>query len=166
MNWKRLDKKTVYFEMNLPKGKICQRKLRDVLWMPNLLYNLLSVSKVQKGEKMTKFDATRCLILGEGEKLLALATKVDSLYYLNCKRTTRSQQVIAVETQEYKESLWHRQFGHLGVKNLQKLARDKMLDSFDFNTSSDPTFCETCVVDKHHKSQFPKGTTLLVRKSR
>ena len=45
------------------------------------------------------------------------------------------------------------------MKNLQKLARDNMIDGFDFNASSDLTFCEMYVGGKHHRSQFPKGTS-------
>ena len=81
----------MYLEMNLPKGKTCQHKLCNVLCVPKLLYNLLNVLKVTEAGKMTKLDATRCLILSEDEKLLAMTTKVDSLYYLDCKRPMRSQ---------------------------------------------------------------------------
>ena len=34
-----------------------------------------------------------------------------------------------------------------------------MIDGFDFDASSDLTFCETCVGGKHYRSQFPKGTS-------
>ena len=152
---------TVYLTMNPPKGKTCQRKLRDVLYVPRLSYNLLSVSKVADAGKTTEFDDVHCRITGEGGKLLAMATKVGSLYYLDYQKISRGQQVNAAETKkpESKESIWHRRFGHLGVRNLQKLARDDMINNFDFDASSDLTFCETCVGGKHHKSKFPKGTS-------
>ena len=74
---------TVYLTVNLPKGETCQRKLRDVLYVPRLSYSLLSVSKVTDAGKTTEFDDVHCRIIGEGGKLLAMATKVGSLYYLD-----------------------------------------------------------------------------------
>lgn len=151
---------TVYLTLNLPEGKTCRRKLRDVLCVPRLAYNLVSVSKVTDTGKTTKFDDTRCRIIGQGGTLLAVATKVGSLYYLDCQEIVGGQRLNTAEMKpESKESVWHRRFGHLGVRSLQKLARDNMIDSFDFDASSDLTFCETCVGGKHHKSQFPKGTS-------
>ena len=40
------------------------------------------------------------------------------------------------------------------MQNLQKLVREKMIDNFDYNPSSDLRFCEACIGGKHHKNQF------------
>ena len=116
---------TVYLAMKMPKGKTSQHKLRGVLFMPRLSYNLLSVSKVAEAGKTTKFDDDRCRITGDGSRLFAMATKVDY------QKLATGQQANAVKSkQESKENIWHR---HLGVKNLKKLARDNMIDGFDFD---------------------------------
>ena len=54
-----------------------------------------------------------------------------------------------------KEDIWHRRYGHLGVKSLQKLARGNLIEEFDYNTSNDISFCEPCLKGKHRRSQFP-----------
>ena len=59
-----------------------------------------------------------------------------------------------VNAAQCKEVLWHRRYGHLGTQNLQKLAREKLVDKFDFDASKDFDFCEACVKGKHHRSQF------------
>ena len=82
---------TVYLAMKMPKGKTSQRKLRDVLFVPKLSYNLLSVSKVVEAGKMTKFDDAHCRTTGDGGKLFAMATKVGSLYYLHGLPETRNR---------------------------------------------------------------------------
>lgn len=114
----------------------------------------------RRHRKTTNFDDVHCRITDESGKLFAMAMKVGSLYYLDYQEITECHQANTVETKEpeSKESIWHRQFGHLGVINLQKLARD-MIKSFDYDASNDLTFCETCIGGKHHKSQFPKGVT-------
>ena len=106
------------------------------------------MSKAAESGKTTKFDKTGCQILGKNCKVIATATRVGSLYYLNCQV---KQQVNVVQC---KEELWHRRYGHLGTQSLQKLARDKLVDNFDFDASKEIEFCETCVEGKHHRSQF------------
>ena len=138
----------VFLEMKLPGGKTRNCKLIDVLYVPKLSYSLSSVSKATESGKTTKFDETGCQILGKNSKVIAAATRVGSLYYLDC---LVKQQVSVAQC---KEVLWHRRYGHLGTQNLQKLARDKLVDNFDFDASKDIDFCETCVEGKHHRSQF------------
>ena len=96
---------------------------------------------------------TCCQILNADEKVVAVATRVGSLYYLECKQRSRNQQLSVVE-KESKERIWHRRFGHLGEQNVNRLARKQLVDSFDYETSQEIGFCETCIEGKHHRSQF------------
>ena len=69
-------------DMKLPNGNTQKCKLHDVLYVPSLSYNLLSVSKAAQHGKVTKFGNIACHILGSNRKLIARATKVGSLYHL------------------------------------------------------------------------------------
>ena len=132
----------------------------DVLCVPKLSYNLVSVPKAAEAGKTTEFDDAHCRIFCKNRKLVAIATKVGSLYYLECtKPTGENPRVNSAETQESKAYTWHRRFGHLGVQNLQKLTRDKMVESRNFDVSTDLKFCEMCVGGKHHRSPFQSGTS-------
>jgi len=115
-----------------------------------LSYNLLSVSKATELGKMAQFVESRCKIVNAStQKLVATATRVGSLYYLDCQ--PGSQQVNTAESSSNtKEHVWHRRYGHLGVQSLQKLAREKLVYCLDYNTSADVDFCEPCVEGKHH----------------
>lgn len=148
----------ILLEMKLPGGKTRECKLVDVLYVPKLSYSLLSVSKAAESGKTTKFDETGCQILGKSCKVIAAATRVGSLYYLDC--VVKPQ----VNVAQCKEVLWHRRYGHLGTQNLQKLARDKLVDNFDFDTSKDIDFCETCVEGKHHRSPFKSNGVTRAKK--
>ena len=68
--------------------------------------------------------------------------------------SSRNEQA-TVADQETKESIWHRRFGHLGIQNLQRLAREKLVDGFDFDVSEQLDFCEMYAEGKHHRSHFP-----------
>ena len=145
----------VILEMKLPDGKTKSCRTRDVLYVPKLSYNLLSVSRAADAGKMTKFNESSCQILDDNMKPIAVAMKVGRLYYLECG--TNCQQINTVENQswESKEQVWHRRFGHLEVRNLKKLAKDRLVDGFDYDESKEICFCESCAEGKHHRSQSP-----------
>ena len=143
----------VSMKTKLPDGKVKKCKLHDVLCVPALSYNLLSVSKVTEAGKVTNFTDAGCQIVDSCQKVVAVAVRVGSLYYLECLDSR--QQVHTASVEETKETIWHRRFGHLSAQNLQKLRRDQMVSGFDFDASKDIGFCESCVEGKHHRSQFP-----------
>ena len=49
--------------MNVPNGKIQKCKLPDVLYVPDLSYNHLSVSKAPKNGKSFEFGQSHCNII-------------------------------------------------------------------------------------------------------
>ncbi len=84
--------------LKLPSGQLKRCRLENVLHVPDLSYNLISVSKVSEAGKMMKFDESGCQILN---KVIATATRCGSLYFMNCKS---NEQANAAET---KEDVWH-----------------------------------------------------------
>ena len=53
----------VILDMRLPNGNTQRCKFHDVLYVPSLSYNLLSVSKAAQHGKVTKFGNIACHIL-------------------------------------------------------------------------------------------------------
>ena len=137
----------------------CQRSqkvkncvLQDVLYVPSLSYNLVSVSKATKSGKTVTFDEDGCHILDESQKLIVNAKRVGNLYYLSyvdsghhANPTVESSSVAS------KEVTWHKRYGHLGVQNLQKLAKENLVDGYDYDKTKDIDFCESCTEGKHHR---------------
>ena len=66
-----------------------------------------------------------------------------------------SSYVTGTQTQQSVEDTWHRRYGHLGSRNLEKLAIDKLVNGFNYDPSRDISFCQACVDGKFHRSQFP-----------
>ena len=60
-----------------------------------------------------------------------------------------------IQVQESKEDKWHQRFGNLGVSNLQKLDKQKLVNGFDYDPSKEISFCQACVEGNLHESQFP-----------
>ena len=141
---------TVSIDMLLPDGKTKKCSLHDVLYVPRLSCNLLSVSKADKAKKAVHFWNGGCEIVNSKNEVIALATKVGKLYYLEfCEK-----QQANIAEKNSKEKLWHRRYGHLGEQNLKLLATKNMVDQFDYNAERSIGFCESCVGGKHHRSQF------------
>ena len=141
--------------MKLPDGMTKTCKVNDVLYVPKLSYNLLSVPKATKSGKTAKFNESGCRISDAKGKLIATGTRVGSLYYLDCLTSCQNVNIAENSHQGSKEEVWHRRFGHLGVRNLQKLAKDELVSGYDYDVSKQIGFCESCTEGKHYRSQFP-----------
>ena len=70
--------------MKLPGDKLKQCNLLDVLLVPKLWYDLLSVSKAAEAGKVIEFDESGCQVLNAKRKLIAAGNRAGSLYYLKC----------------------------------------------------------------------------------
>ena len=121
---------TVRLETLLPDGNTNQCRLEIVLSVPKLSYSLLSVSKAASAGKTTKFDKFGCEMLNGQKKVIAFATRVGNLYHLeHCLKS----QTVNVADKEGHEKLWHRRYGHLGEQNLQRTARERLVEKFNYN---------------------------------
>ncbi|KAG8502943.1 hypothetical protein CXB51_000740 [Gossypium anomalum] len=86
--------------------------LDKVLYVPNLSYNLLSISKLTKDEKvLDEFSAFGCVVQEqESGKMIDTAKVDDGLYVWN---KNNSQEGMALSTsKEDSIMLWHRRLGH------------------------------------------------------
>ena len=131
---------TVVLELTKVGRKASRCKLHEVLYVPDLSHNLLSVSKAAKAGKVVKFTETGCEILDSKKKVIAVATRVRGLYHLNCQADNEQTNAAVNKSKVTKEDTWHRRYGYLGVRNLQKLAKEKLVDNFDFNASRETSF--------------------------
>jgi hypothetical protein len=148
----------VAVELILENGKTKRCRLHDVLYVPELTYNLLSVSKATEAGKRVRFHSNECKILDEHENVVATATKRGSLYYLACQKVKPQVNQAYTSNAGSKELRWHRRFGHLNERSLQKLVCRKLVNDFDYNTSLPIPFCKSCVEGKIHKSPFQSAS--------
>lgn len=71
---------TVGLLMRLPGGKVQKCVLQDVLHVPDLSYNLVSMSKASEKGKLTKYDGVDCRFKKSDGKVVAMGTRYGSLY--------------------------------------------------------------------------------------
>jgi hypothetical protein len=126
----------------------------DVLYVPELSYNLWSITKATEHGKTVKFDKSNCVIVSNGE-IIGSATKTGSLYYLNCQMINSYQRVNTVKEGD-SAKLWHQRFGRLNVSSLKQLASKQMVKGLSYDVvANDMALCEPCIQGKHHRSPFP-----------
>ncbi len=73
----------VILKMKLPHGKIEECTLHNVLYVPDLAFNLLSVPAAAKRNKVTMFSGHKCEIKDTKGKIVACGHREGSLYYIN-----------------------------------------------------------------------------------
>ena len=146
----------VEVRLKLPGAESRIGRLSEVLYVPTLAYNLLSVAKATEAGKTVTFGDTHGEVIDDQGEVVAVASRAGSLYYLNCE-PLQKQQVNSARHQHANENLWHRRFGHLGARNLCKLKKDEMVYGFNYDVSRDIDFCESCVSGKIHRSTFLKA---------
>ncbi len=148
---------TESLQMLLTDGTKKRCNLGNVLLIPKLAYNLLSISKVSDAGKTVKFDDEKCEISNSRGECIAIGSRMGNLYYLQFDR--QQQQHLNVVINGNKERLWHRRYGHMGEQSLHRLVRDGLVEDFDYNIKCGVGFCESCIKGRHHKSRFEGSKT-------
>lgn len=128
-------------------------KISDVLYVPNLATNLLSVSNmVKKGfdvlftsKGAQIFESSGCQVTGN---VIATASNHKGMYRLDM-----SSHALCTTTKE-SAMLWHRRLGHLNAKSMHILKNKGI--GIDFSASYTET-CVPCLQGKLAKKPFVKS---------
>ena len=80
---------TVELELVLPNGEPKKTTLHDVLYVPGLSYNLLSVVKMtDRGRRKVSFCDSWCQVVDNRKRVVACAKKKGGLYHLKFTHST------------------------------------------------------------------------------
>lgn len=130
--------------------------LEDVLYTPDLRCNLFSIRKVEMAGMRVVFENGGVKILRDSEVLACgkrrgfqyemdfYPAEVDSSALYSCGKILKCHE------------LWHRRYGHLSEKNLEKIMAKDMVKGLDKCASEDrvETICESCVDAKQTRKPF------------
>lgn len=135
--------------------------LNDVLHVPNLSCNLMSVSKLTRDINcQTNFFRSHCVFqdLNSG-KMIGSAKESGGLYYLDIgsasqlpPKTISScfESFFVLNNNDDNVMLWHLRLGHPSFHYLKHL-----FPKLFYNKNLSLLKCEACEFAKHHRSQFP-----------
>lgn len=142
------------------KGMVDCKSLRltvsDVMYVPKLETNLMSVSSIVKKHHVVVFSNKGCEIFKKGEcevrgEAVVRGIEERGVYKLkNCLQNAALTSTISDEL-----SLWHKRMAHLGMRNLNLLK--KIADGVSFPDSCTKLECPTCLMGKQTKQPFKKS---------
>ena len=125
--------------------------VKDVLYVPTLESNLLSVKKLTKQGNTVKFEGDSCSIL-KGNKTYAEGKITDDLYQLTCEVTNCAKQ----DPHQNCIHQWHRRLGHRDPEAVMKLSQEKLADNISIDACSARMKCISCIKGKITRKSFPK----------
>jgi hypothetical protein len=142
----------IRFENNL---KI---RITDVLLVPGLKSNLLSISQFAENGFKAEFVKDKCIITKASNKQVYLtATKgLDNLYYVDGTVKLNNDKGTALVSKVSKDQeleLWHCRLGHLSFGYINHAINKSLVDDLSIKASNeaDQPFCQACTEGKSHK---------------
>lgn len=123
--------------------------VKDVLCIPDICANLMSVSQMAKNGNTLVFDNVSCRIFDNEKNLIATAPLVDDLYRLNCATNQPNTAFVALS-----KTLWHRRLGHSCDANLHKWRKAAI--GVDFASEAKDK-CTICIQGKQTRSTFSES---------
>lgn len=128
----------------------------DVLCVPNLTTNLLSVSQLIKNGNRVIFKENACMIYNQQNELVGLAELVNGVYRLY---TSEAEQLIAATAIASSET-WHRRLGHINSTSLNKMKNGAVEGiSYTELANIDKSSCTICCEGKQARLPFQPSTT-------
>lgn len=130
--------------------------VKDVLCIPNLTTNLLSVSQLIKNNNSVSFSDNQCMIYNSKKELVAVAHLVEGVYKLDlCYTPLKTKCLLARDS----ASLWHRRLGHINTNDLNKM-KNGAVEGVSYADSHEVTKsnCVVCCEGKQSRLPFPTGT--------
>ena len=139
-------------------GKMNEVTLIDVLHIPPLVVNLLSSAKADDSGAQVLVKNGYCAITVRGETVMT-GHKECGLYVMHTEE--EDQKTCLLSSSGETAELWHRRYGHLGYKNLQRLVNEEMVQGINLTQGQVPAqkVCETCVMAKQHCHPHPSSAS-------
>jgi len=133
--------------------------LRDVIYCPEAVHNLMSISKLDaiggyalyKGGEVTHYTA-------DGS-ILATGSLHGKLYHLNMQGKPPPGEMANLAKHKRPLTLdeWHRAYGHISIRAIQDLERKGMVTGLRIDANSKPSLtCVACIQGKAKHTPIPK----------
>lgn len=131
------------------KGEEKKVLFTNVLCVPELATNLLSVSQIIRNGGQVRFDKGGCVIMNNNSQVVATASLINNMYRLNMPGKGYAC-MSDVENQD--TYLWHQRMGHLNFRSLSKMTENT--DHVIFSAKSENLTCLTCKQGKQTRLPF------------
>ena len=127
-------------------------ELNNCYFVPALNKNIISVSCLED-DGFEFVIKNKCSSIFMNGMYYGRCPVVNELYVLNLEETEINN-VNAKRVRKHDSNptyLWHCRLGHIGKKRIERLHKDGLLDSFDYESIET---CESCLLGKMTKAPF------------
>lgn len=150
------EKGTINVESNLG----VPGSLENVLYIPDAVYNILSVRRIQACGMTVVFDQDGTKIL-HGNNMVATGKPFNGLIGITFKiikicSSKIERQINMVNTKHYQ--LWHERLGHVSNQSFLKIKQHQMVEDVNHIDNLSPAnhTCEACIYGKQTRLPFSK----------
>lgn len=135
--------------------------LRDVLYVPALTANFLSISKAAKSGHLISFNSESAVISKKSGSIVLSAELCDSLYIYQ-HNNFKLYVMKSAEQENVTENhlKWHERYGHLNIRSLKSLEKNKLVRGIDVNNFPKTLNCEVCLKGKMCVLPFAKNNAI------
>lgn len=136
------------------ENTVKQLPVSEVLHVPDLSVNLLSISQIVSKGNTVIFDNSGCKVLDENSDVIVTGEHVNNMFKLRKTCLSESQCFVSKDGTTTRD-IWHQRMAHLNMQDLSKL-KNHLATGISFSDSRDKTVCVPCTKGKHSRQQFPK----------
>jgi len=115
-------------------------ELKDVIYVPKLRNNLLSVSAITDKGYVVMFDNKGALVKRADGSTALTATKRGQLYTVNQNKNY----TMCVSSECDNLLRWHQRYGHLNINDLKKLKSSEIVEGLNLRSNTAKLNCEIC----------------------
>ncbi|BFG24650.1 hypothetical protein CerSpe_109240 [Prunus speciosa] len=119
--------------------------LEDMVYVPSMRKNLISVTRLVKSKFTLNFDDFGCSIF-RNKSLVGKASIVDGMFRLNYKETMQINSVQSKPCKELSFKLWHKRLGHISKERISTLCNELVLPPLNHDNADD--ICIECTKGK------------------
>ncbi len=135
------------------EGRRTTCEINNVLLVPELGYQLLSVPMFDKSGLETSFHSGRCIIK-RASTTVATGTMVGNLYKLDthCENHNYTSKALVATSLQ----LWHQRLAHVQPSVIMQMCKHGTATGIQLSASSDSFPCKDCIMGKAHRAPIPK----------
>lgn len=135
-------------------GEVREIVMKEVLYIPSLDSNLLSVRKITQRGLKVQFVKAKCEIVRDDGEVIAVAKASDNLFQLVVPESARISE--EMRHNENCPHTWHRRFGHRDPRVLDRIQAEGLVTGLAMHDCGIKQVCEDCLKGKLPRNSFPK----------
>ncbi|KAM2112321.1 hypothetical protein ACFX1R_014852 [Malus domestica] len=142
------------YMLNLPSGEVLE--LKNCLYFPSCIKNLISISKLLRDGHSVLFDKMSCTLYLNG-RIISHGNMIEGLFRLetnnglHCIESGNTSKPKRAREEVNQEKMWHLKLGHVNLDKIRKMSKDGYIRSLGNDQMGT---CECCLKGKMTKSPF------------